>query len=239
MRLHWNGAGLICHELCHLIHQFALDNGLANATVVQAYLNAKASGRYDKSQRRDWAGQECDSDIAYAMVDHKEFWAEMSVTYLCDTYPNLDKVSMDMCSPPYMDPVVAERVQQCQLRSNLTQSLGGIPKQQLASSTSKLVVVPEKSLWKRFVQRLKECFHPNNKKELANQPCPPCNKFYPFTRGQLRGHDNETYSVINELWREIEQWDDPMEDRICAKGLGGILLAPLLAKGNAFQSQTP
>jgi hypothetical protein len=73
MRLHWNGAGLICHELCHLIHQFALDNGLANATVVQAYLNAKASQRFDKSKRRDWAGLECDSDIAYALVDHKEF----------------------------------------------------------------------------------------------------------------------------------------------------------------------
>jgi hypothetical protein len=146
---------------------------------------------------------------------------------------------MDTCSPPYTDPIVAERVQQRQLRSTLPQSMGGIPKRQLATITSKLVVVPEESLWKRFVQRLKECFHPNKKKELANRPCPPCNKFYPFTRGQLQHHDMETYRVINELWREIEQWDDPMEDRICAKGLGGLLLAPLLAPGNTFQSQTP
>ena len=28
MRLHWNGCGLLLHELCHLIHQLALVQGL-------------------------------------------------------------------------------------------------------------------------------------------------------------------------------------------------------------------
>jgi hypothetical protein len=292
MRLHWNGAGLLCHELCHLVHQFALDNGLANAKVQQAYLTAKASGLYDKALRRDWAGQDCDYDMAYAMVDHKEFWSEMSVTFLCDTYHDLDKVTdktcMDACSPPYTDILVAERVQQRQLLVTLPKNSGGIPKRQLLLTTTTTPKSTSSSwcsssflsnnnhkpaeprLWERFVNRLWEWFHPNNnnnnnKKTVAaeqqqqlllnnrnHRPSsyPPCNKFFPFTRGQLRHHDIETYRVIQELWCDIEQWDDPMDDRICrcaTKGFfcGGFFVAtPWLAsssssygKKSKFQSQ--
>ena len=71
MRCHWNGAGLIIHELCHLIHQHCLFDGLFNGKVVQAYEMAKKSGLYDTTLRRDWAFLECESDLAYAMIDHK------------------------------------------------------------------------------------------------------------------------------------------------------------------------
>eukprot|EP00553_Chaetoceros_curvisetus_P000916 CAMPEP_0204629780 /NCGR_PEP_ID=MMETSP0717-20131115/18902_1 /ASSEMBLY_ACC=CAM_ASM_000666 /TAXON_ID=230516 /ORGANISM="Chaetoceros curvisetus" /LENGTH=119 /DNA_ID=CAMNT_0051646821 /DNA_START=1 /DNA_END=360 /DNA_ORIENTATION=+ len=36
-----------------------------------------------------------------------------------------------------------------------------------------------------------------------------CNKFFPFTHGQLQSFDPETYSVFQELWAEIAQWEDP------------------------------
>lgn len=65
MRLHWNGCGLILHELCHLIHQFAL--GLHNPSVKEAYQKAKRSEKYEQVLRRDWAGLTIDCDLAYAV----------------------------------------------------------------------------------------------------------------------------------------------------------------------------
>lgn len=63
MRLHWNGCGLIMHELCHLLHQHALKDGLSNRTILDAYSKAKSSGLYEKTLRRDWAGQDEDTDL--------------------------------------------------------------------------------------------------------------------------------------------------------------------------------
>jgi hypothetical protein len=96
MRLHWNGCGLLLHELCHLIHQFALKDGLYNEVVLNTFKIACESGLYEETLRRDWAGLEEDSDMgklicvgavrcglilnassllcvlpAYAMLDHK------------------------------------------------------------------------------------------------------------------------------------------------------------------------
>ena len=53
--------------------------------------------------------------LAYAMLDYKEFFAEMSVTYLCDYYDNLDLqdragMSMEACCPPLIEPNTATRV---------------------------------------------------------------------------------------------------------------------------------
>jgi hypothetical protein len=61
MRLHWNGCGLLLHEFCHLIHQFCLD--LDNEKVNQLYEDARYSGRYDQTLRRDWAGLDEDYDM--------------------------------------------------------------------------------------------------------------------------------------------------------------------------------
>jgi hypothetical protein len=63
MRLHWNGCGLLLHELCHLIHQFALEDGLYNEVVLNTFKIACESGLYEETLRRDWAGLEEDSDM--------------------------------------------------------------------------------------------------------------------------------------------------------------------------------
>lgn len=36
-----------------------------------------------------------------------------------------------------------------------------------------------------------------------------CNKFFPFTRRQLKIHDPATFSVIQHSWGLISLWDDP------------------------------
>lgn len=70
MRLHWNGCGLILHEICHLIHQFTLPGGLNNDTIRVAFAYAQQSGLYDNVLRRDWAGKDVDCDMAYCMVSN-------------------------------------------------------------------------------------------------------------------------------------------------------------------------
>jgi hypothetical protein len=54
---------LILHELCHLIHQFALSGGLNNKAVETLYKESLNSGLYEHTLRRDWAGQEEDYDM--------------------------------------------------------------------------------------------------------------------------------------------------------------------------------
>jgi hypothetical protein len=51
----------------------------------------------------------------------------------------------------------------------------------------------------------------------------PCNKFYPFTKGQLKHHDPELFQAIQELWVEIALWDDLDDDRLCCKSLQSFL----------------
>ena len=115
MRLHYNGSGLILHEMCHIIHQKVLPGGLSNAMVIEIYQIAKTSGKYSKVLRRDWALKEVDTDQAYCTINHKEFFAEMSVAYLAYSYQHVDGVgSTDMakCSPPFISPEVIWRIQQ-------------------------------------------------------------------------------------------------------------------------------
>ena len=103
MRWHWNGCGLLLHELCHVIHNICLS--LDNPAVEEAYEVAKQSGRYDVILRRDWAGShDGDTDMAYAMVDPREFFAELSVAFLSHGYEELatkDCTSMAESSPPF------------------------------------------------------------------------------------------------------------------------------------------
>lgn len=114
MRFHWNGCGLILHELSHLIHQLILPDGLENIAVKEAFACAKASEKYEQVLRRDWAGKEIDCDLAYAMVDHREFFAEMSVTYLSSRgYRELDHAihsKMIKASPPIVAPSVHSNI---------------------------------------------------------------------------------------------------------------------------------
>jgi len=115
MRLHYNGSGLILHELCHIMHQKILPGGLANAMVIEIHKIAKESGKYRKVLRRDWALKDVDTDMAYCIINHKEFFAEISVSFLADCYHDVNGAGttvMTKCSPPFFSPDVMERIQQ-------------------------------------------------------------------------------------------------------------------------------
>lgn len=208
MRLHWNGCGLILHELCHLIHQHALRDGLENKQVKQAYARAQDNELYEQVLRRDWAGNDIDCDMAYALVDHREFFAELSVAYFSHGYEALDRENhskMERVCPPILAPHVLARF----------------------SVNQKTTVPPPSQLQHQKMP-------PNRSTPSTNRPQPPlrpgpfgskpiryrmmhCNKFYPFTNGQLKHYDHETYCAIDSLWKEIAQWEDPhvQKDECC------------------------
>jgi hypothetical protein len=203
MRLHWNGCGLLLHEMCHLIHQQALPDGLYNEEVKEAFRCARESGLYEDILRRDWAGKDVESDMAYAMVDYKEFFAEMSVAYWSQGYCDLSESNskcMEVCSPPLLEPRVCDRVteraQQCSddkyerlLRlTRIEEYMGSDPS--------------------KFNVMFSSCFCPADKNVMLSH----CNKFYPFTSGQLQYHDPDTYCMISMLWNEIAMWEDPVDD---------------------------
>jgi hypothetical protein len=190
MRLHWNGCGLLLHEYCHLIHQLALTDGLANVRVRKAHLLAQVSGLYDCVRRRDWAGLEQDFDLAYAMVDCKEFFAEMSVTFWSQGYSVLDHQDphrMLLCSPHFSEPTVVQRIDRVFKNASATVRREG------------------------HAEALQRCAVPSVRSKSTH-----CNKFYPFTRGQLRFYDRSTFEMMQELWEEIESWKDPcLEEERC------------------------
>lgn len=177
-RLHYNGSGLILHEICHIIHQKILPGGLCNAMVIEIYNIAKESGKYDKVLRRDWALKDIDTDMAYCMINHKEFFAEISVAFLADCYHDVDgsgTTNMDKCSPPFIAPAVIERIQQhASEESNRS------------SCSSKCNIMPR----------------------IDCMILPHCSKFFPFTKGQLRRYDPRVFKCFVKLWQFIEGWED-------------------------------
>jgi hypothetical protein len=189
MRLHWNGSGLVFHELCHIIHQFALSDGLNNSRVRRAYERARSSRMYENVRRRDWAGKDEDYDLAYAMVNLKEFFSEMSVTYWSRGYASLDNCDQSdllQCSPPIIEQTVLDRIRD------------RMPEQAREFET-KFQPGPFETL-------LQGLFPTSNYRFMQ------CNKFYPFTSGQLKHYDPATYEEMEQLWREIARWDDTIVD---------------------------
>lgn len=213
MRNHWNGCGLILHEICHLIHQHVL--GLDCISVKAAYKAAEQSGKYDTVLRRDWAGKANggDTDLSYSMVDHKEFFAEMSVTYWSRGYQELDCApcdKMEDCSPPITE-------------KNVQAKIAGI----------------HPNLIYRRVGSVTTDGIPAFFRSLFSQPeLPHCNKFYPFTCGQLKHYDPETFETIEKFWTEIATWEDPVESTVCYGCWRAPLKNPHLEK-DMFESVEP
>ena len=179
MRAHYNGSGLLLHELAHIVHQKVLPGGLANSEVFEIWKIAQEGGKYNKVLRRDWAGRTVDTDMAYALINHKEFFADMSVSYLANCYWEFDgkgSTLMAKCSPPFLSQDVLQRVQE------ETKSYECCLCQALAR-TAKL--------------------DPN----LTILPF--CAKFFPFTKGQFRLYDPKVFKVFVKLWAYIEDWVDP------------------------------
>lgn len=72
-------------------------------------------------QKGDWALKDVDTDMAYCIINHKEFFAEISVSYLADSYHDFDGAGttiMAKCSPPFVSPAVIERIQQQTLQDS-------------------------------------------------------------------------------------------------------------------------
>jgi len=213
MRLHWNGCGLLLHEFCHLVHQCCLPDGLGNSTVAKAYETAKITSLYDVVRRRDWAGKPQDFDLAYAMVDCKEFFSELSVAYWSRGYGELDQADrnkMEECSPPIIEPNVAARIRR--RRQELEKNGNGdAEEQQLASVSSPPLNGNGKWGW---IETIRILFFRSAQEEEddSNKKLCHCNKSYPFTRGQLGFHDPGTYETMRSLWEDVvANWDDPYD----------------------------
>ena len=206
MRLHWNGCGLLLHEFCHLIHQECL--GLDHPHVQKLYTEAYKSGRYEEVLRRDWAGRAEDFDMAYAMVDQKEFFAEMSVTFWSTGYGNLDKGNpqiLQETSPALLEPTATARVIQ---KYNL---------QKNAYDDSNRHGVIAFFGWRKKQPKIR-MIDPEWQQAALGRGCRDvkhCNKFYPFTAGQLKHHDPALFREIHNLWNEISMYDDPAQDTSC------------------------
>lgn len=68
----------VLHELAHAYHDRVL--GFDEPRIPAAFTKAKESGRYAKVERRDAEGRSSHGP-AYAMTDHKEYFAEASEAY--------------------------------------------------------------------------------------------------------------------------------------------------------------
>lgn len=66
------------HELAHAYHDRVL--GFERADIKAAYEKARAGGTYDQVERRDAEGRKR-LDRAYAMVNHKEYFAETTEAF--------------------------------------------------------------------------------------------------------------------------------------------------------------
>lgn len=195
MRDHWNGCGLLLHELCHLIHQQVL--GLGNSFIQRLYERNLKSGKYERVLRRDWAGKDVDWDTAYCTVDHKEFFAELSVAFWSMGYRNLDTAdptNMEECCPPITCSTVLERFRTKSCERDNDEIEKDQKKVTIAAGTFYAVVAEL-----RF-----------RKSELTI-----CNKFYPFTRGQFRHYDPDLFAEFERLWKAIEAWEDPQNAKKC------------------------
>ena len=180
-----------------------------------------------------------EQDMAYALVNPYEYFAELSVAYLCDGYQYLDippnngvttvqdahkkQDSMNCCSAEHPSRLGFEKfcpplLLDAHLRDNRCETHN--------VRIKRWDTTPEKgctwwscvrSLTCWFLQRLKDLtrikdsvlFPPVPLKGFVERPW-HCGKFYPFTKHQLRAFDLETYKVLETLWKHIEDWEDEM-----------------------------
>ncbi|MDZ4401020.1 hypothetical protein [Prosthecobacter sp.] len=68
------------HELAHAYHNLVVHMSFGNLEIKAAYKKAKASGKYDRVERKDSEGRSR-MDRAYAMTTPQEYFAECSEAY--------------------------------------------------------------------------------------------------------------------------------------------------------------
>jgi hypothetical protein len=161
---------------------------------------------------------ECEWDMAYAMVNHKEFFAEMSVTYLCNAYADSDHAcpvrdGMQTCSPPLLAPSVVQRLYQKRADNENDKCHYPLNHHHLLMMPVKMAEVRTDG-WFWFFHWLWDKLRLGRRRAI--QLPPHCNKFYPFTRGQLRLMDAELYQDLEDLWeRQIAEWEDEDDEYGC------------------------
>jgi hypothetical protein len=70
----------VLHELAHAYHNRTVRMSFSNLEIKKAYNNAKASGKYDRVERKDSEGRSHISR-AYAMTNPQEYFAECTEAY--------------------------------------------------------------------------------------------------------------------------------------------------------------
>lgn len=70
----------VLHELAHAYHNRTVRMSFGNLEIKAAYQKAKASGKYDRVERKDSEGRSR-MDRAYAMTNPQEYFAECSEAY--------------------------------------------------------------------------------------------------------------------------------------------------------------
>lgn len=160
--------------------------------------------------------------LAYCMVNHKEFFSEMSVTYLSNGYRELDegdRKRMDSCSPPLMAPGVVQRMRSNQYR---VLPIDGVA---FPSDESRHPLVQSERSFDEEVTKVQshnpitgvlKLFSRRNSGPTKSRVT-HCNKFYPFTKGQLKKHDPELYAVFENLWKQIASWQDEEDESPCGR----------------------
>ncbi len=99
-------------------------------------------------------------------------------------------MSIDTLSPPFQAPEILNR-----RRSNdLTHSSNNEQQGQ-------------DSLFHNFITNLGNVF--------LTRKGSHCNKFYPFTKKQLKSHDHVTFVHMTEIWRIVASWKDPLANEPC------------------------
>jgi Mlc titration factor MtfA (ptsG expression regulator) len=68
------------HELAHAYHNRTVRMSFSNLEIKKAYNNAKASGKYDRVERKDSEGRS-HMGRAYAMMNPQEYFAECTEAY--------------------------------------------------------------------------------------------------------------------------------------------------------------
>lgn len=209
------------HELCHLIHNLVLPDGLDNALVEQVYKRTVSIGKYKKIIRRDWAGRDIDYDQAYALVNHMELFAEISVAYLSCNYSELDQKEMEMkdCSPPIQSQDIVKAIEK-KMNNEKDSENPFMTKEEWTRLCGDIEII-NKSKGSRergsdgFVEMIQRIFHVfSNDRRQRN--IPHCNKFYPFTRGQLRVYDPGLFASFTKIWNIVRDWEDEWsEERKC------------------------
>lgn len=69
------------HELAHSYHNLVVSDGFKNAEIQALYEHAKASGKYDRVERRHGNGKPNTFERAYAMTNPQEYFAECTEAF--------------------------------------------------------------------------------------------------------------------------------------------------------------